>query len=890
MKKSGRWDRIRRIFELPDREEIDRELEFHIEMRAEELEAEGWSEDAARREALRLLGDRGAVGDRMYRVSTRDRRRRRLSEMWGGLFRDVRFAGRTLRRSPGFTLTVLAVLSLGIGANVSIFSAANAVLFRPLPFGDPDALYMLYETNPDFGWVDVTAAPANLLDWAEQVTAFEAVSAHADFLDRPALLREGGATVVGASAVMGNFFDALGVTPAMGRPFRMEETWEGGDPVVVLSHELWSREFGADPGVLGRTIPLESGPRRVVGVMPPGFTYPHPETDLWIPMGWPADARAEPWFRRAHFMRGFARLAPGVTAAEADAELQAVVARLEAEYPDTNTRMGAGMAPMRDFLARGSTTQLLVLMGAVTLLLLLAAANVANLILVRGRGREREIRIRSVLGAERGRLLAQLGAECGLLALVAGGIGLALGWTGVRGIARIQPLGIAGVTDLALDPRVAGFALGASLVCALLASVGPVWHLVRRGSSASLRESARGSSPDRGTRRAARVLVAFEVAVAVVLVAGAGLMIRSYGEIRSVDPGFTVEPVTAFLITLPEDRYPDGEAVNGYFDRLTESLEGRPGIERAGTIEALPLAGSSWSSQFQAENWSPERVGFEVLHRRADPGYFQALDIPLVRGRMFEPSDRAGPLTVLVNEAFAREHFPDEDPVGTRIAFTREASSSSTWYEIIGVVGDQRQNSPTIPTRAEVFENRHQDWGREAWVVLRTSGDPAASIAVARSAVEELDPLVPIARTRSMSEVWRTSVGRERLVLLLLVLFGATALAMAVVGVYGVTAEAARLRTREIGIRMALGARAREIGRMMLRQGLGVVLGGLALGLLASLLLTRTLAAYLFEVSPADPLTLTVVTLVLAGAAGAASYLPARRAARLDPSRSLRAD
>jgi putative ABC transport system permease protein len=406
-----------------------------------------------------------------------------------------------------------------------------------------------------------------------------------------------------------------------------------------------------------------------------------------------------------------------------------------------------------------------------------------------------------------------------------------------------------------------------------------------------LKDGGRGGTAGRQGLRTVNLLVATEVALALLLVVGAGLMVRSFWLLRDVDPGFQVEGTLAVQLTVPSTRYAERDQVLAFYDQLTEALEGRPGIERAGTVGHLPLAGQSWSSQFQAEGWPPDRVGFEIVHRRADPGYFEALGIPLVRGRMFDSSDGPeAPLVVVVNETFAREHFPGEDPLGQKIAYDRAATAESTWYEIVGIVGDQHQNSPGQPVVAEVFENRDQDWGRFSWIVMRTSMEPMSVVPVFRSVLREMDPLIPVASVRPLEEVWRTSMAREEFILTLLGIFGAVALVLAAVGVYGVTAQAARKRTQEIGIRMALGAAAPDVLSMLLRQALRVVGLGLAVGLVATLLTTRVLTTLLFGVAPTDPGTLAAVVVLLGGVALLACYVPALRATRVDPVRSLRAE
>jgi putative ABC transport system permease protein len=817
------------------------------------------------------------------------REERERDPMFRTLIQDARFALRTLTRSPGYTAAAVLVLSLGLGANTAMFSTANALFFRPLPFADEDHLYMLYETNPEFGWTNAQAAPANFLDWRERVEAFQDVAAYSEFQNPVTYILDGQPVLLNLSTVSGNFFEVLGVPPIVGRGFRWEETWDGADDVVVLSHRLWESMFGADPAVVGQTLQFGTASAEIVGVMPPDFTFPIEETDLWTPWGWnPADREAV-FFRRAHFVRAIARLAPGVTPEQADAELQTEVAGLQQQYPETNRVMGAGMAPLRTFLVSGVRTPVLVLVGAVAALLLLACVNVANLALIRAVARRQEVALRNALGAGRSRIATLLLVENLLLALVGGALGLALGWGAVRAIDGLASMNVPAATTLALDHRVLLFTGVLTTVTALLFGAAPVLLAMRSDLGTRLKEGGRGASGGPGALRLTGTLVAVEVALAVLLVAGAGLMVQTALRLRTVDPGFRTEGVLAVRLTVPAARYVERDDVLAFYDRLLESLEARPGIERAGTVGQLPLAGPSWSSQFQAEGWPADRVGFEILHRRADRGYFEALGVPLVRGRFPEASDRAeAPFVVVVNETFAREHFPGEDPIGQRIAYDRAATASSTWYEIVGIVGDQSQMSPALPARAEVFESRYQDWARNNWVVLRTSGSPLEVMPAVRETLRELDPLIPISEVRPLRDVWRSSMAREELVLVLLGAFAALALLLAAVGVYAVTAQSARRRTREIGIRIALGAVSVDVARLVLRQGMGSVVAGLVVGVVAALLATRALSSLLFGVGARDPGTLAAVALLLLAVGAVACWIPARWATRLDPVRSLR--
>lgn len=804
---------------------------------------------------------------------------------------DVRFGFRMIRRNRLFAATAVMVVTLGVGAFTAVFSAVNSYFFRPLPFQDPDRLVALYETNPEFGWDDADAAPANVLDWREQVPGFEDVAFYSGFSDQATYFQDGEPQLLTTAAVSGNFFAVLGVAPALGPGLVFDDTWAAPLPKVLLADEFWRTRLAADPGVVGRTLELDGFEVQVAGVMPPNFRYPFDDTDVWQTMGWNPESRQEVWFRRAHFIRPVARLADGVGVSQATSQLQTVVERLQRDYPDTNRVMGAGLMPLRDFMIRGVRRSLQILFGAVSLLVLLACINLANLNLVRASGRAREMAVRMAVGAGRGRVVRQMVTESLVLCLMGGALGLWLGWLAVRAVERLSPLGIEGATQIALDARVMVVGLGVAIAVGVIFGAVPALNAGWGAPSGALREDGRGASQGRRRVRTTGALVGAEVALTLMLVVGAGLVFRSFVHLRNVDPGFRTEGVLSVQISVPSARYPDRDQVLSFWDRLGEMLEGRPEIVAAGTVGRLPLDGTSWSSQFVAETWPAGRVGLEILHRRADRGYFEALEIPLVAGRHFDASDEPdGPLVVVVNEQFAREHFPGENPLGQRIAYDRVPDEESRWYEIVGIVGDQHQVSPGQPARAEAFENRNQDWGRTAEVVMRTEGDPLSSVATFRDVLAELDPLIPMPRARPLRTVWRESTAQEEFILTLLGGFGILALLLASLGIYGVTAEAARRRTREIGIRMALGADRIGILRLMLRQGLLVVVLGMVVGLGASTVATRFLAGQLHGVQPHDPATLIGVVVLLGAVALLASLIPAHRSTKVDPVESLRAD
>jgi putative ABC transport system permease protein len=814
---------------------------------------------------------------------------RERAGMFDVVRQDVRFAIRTLRRSPAYTATAVVVIAIGIGASTAIFSALNAFFFRPLPFADADRLVSLYETNPEFDWTDQSAAPANLLDWREQVRSFADVAGYSELNGPIAALIDNEPNVLNNAQVTGNFFSVLGVRARLGRTFTFDDTWASETPGVVLSHTAWRSLFSGRPDVIGRSFVFGSTRVEIIGVMPEGFSFPALDTHVWTTFGFAREAREAVWFRRAHWVRPIARLADGVTVAQANADLQRVVRQLQVEYPATNRVMGAGLMPARDFMIRTVRRPLLILFVAVGLLLLLACANVANLTLVRGSERTRELALRHALGAGRVRIARQLLTESLVLAALGGTLGIALGWAGVRGMTALTSLGIAGATTVALDARVVLFAAAISVISGLLFGLAPTIRSTAGDVQRSIGDDSGRTTAGRSGLRTVRGLVIAEVALAVILVVGAGLMTRSVLLVREVNPGFRTEGAIAVQLNAPASRYPSRDHVLAFQQRLLEALEAQPGIERAGMIQQLPLSGMSWTSQFITHGWPPDRVGVEIAHRRADAAYFEALGIPLMRGRMFDRRDGPdAPRVVLINETLAREYFRGENPIGKRIAFERVATDSTNWHEIIGIVRDQHQVSPAQPVRAEVFEHRVQDWSRSNWVVLHTSVVPSSVIPSVRAALRALDAQIPITRVRPLREVWSASIAREQFILTLLLIFGTVALLLAAVGVYGVASQAARRRTREIGIRMALGAAKSDVLRLMLGQSFMPVGIGLAAGLAAALIGTRALVSVLYGIAPNDPLTLAGVISLLALVAALACYLPAWRALRHDPLRSLK--
>lgn len=876
-----RW--IRRLRAVLGRRTVDEELQeefsFHLEQQTAKYVAEGMSAAEARRRAAVDFG-----GVERYREEVREAR---YLSWVHHLARDLRYVIRGLSHRPGFIAAILLTLSVSIGACVAMFATANALFFRPLPFTHESRLQRIYETNPEFGWTDADAAPANFLDWRANVKAFEDVAAYMGFRSQSTWVENGEPRILDVSDVTGNFFDVLGVRPALGRAFTWEETWSDASKVAVISHATWEQHFHADSAVVGRSIQLDSDTYQIIGVMPRDFTFPNEGTHVWKTFGWDHANYAQVSFRRAHYIRPIAKLRAGVTTELANSALQVEVERLKLAYPGTNRVMGAGVTPLRDFLLADLRQPVLMLAGAVAVLLLLACANVANLALLRALARQQELALRGALGAGRARLAAMIMTEHWTLAIAGGMLGTALSWGAFR-LRGIPAFGVPAANSVVFDYRVGLFAVGLTVLCAILFSAAPLAMAAQQGDGQVRSNQQRATGSSR-LQRLTNALVAVEVALAVILVAGAALMAQTAYRLRHVDVGFRSDNVLAVQFSLPESRYPNREATTAFYDRLIETLEARPGIERAGTVGQLPLNGASWSSQFRIAGWPEERVGNEILHRRADRGYFEALGVPLVRGRFVDETDRAGtPPVVVINEAFAKAHFPGEDPVGKRIVFDRAPDANSIWYDIVGVVGDQNQESPATPTRPEVFESRTQSGGRNNWLVIRTANAPMDAVPTVRTTLRELDPLIPIATLRTLEEVRRSSMKRQYGVLGMLGAFGILALFLATVGVYAVAAQSARQRTREIGIRLALGAAPPDILRLVLRRGVAALTLGLGLGLAVTLAATRALSSLLYGVNATDPTTLAAVALVLLGVGTAACWIPARQAARLDPVMSLK--
>ncbi len=864
--------------------EMEEELRHHLTLETERNVGLGLSPAEAGRRARLSFG-----GMESAREGHRDARGTRwLTD----LVADLRYAVRSLRRSPVLALAAILTLALGIGANTAIFSAVNAVILRPLPFTDPGRLYMLWEQNPEKGWYKNVVAPANMLDWKEQVAAFQDVGAWADWQASVTLTGEGRPIRLLSSYVTGNLFSVLGVHPLAGRSFTPEESWRTGTRVALLSERIWRNQFNADPAIVGKTLQLDGNATQVVGIMPRSIgAFPREGMDVYLPMAWDPTRRAEVGFRRAHWLRVAARLRPGVSAADADAELQTTVRRIQVDYPATNRVMGAGMTPLHEFLVGDTRQALLVLLGAVGVLLLIACGNVGNLLLVRAAGMEREVALRLALGAGRGRVVRQALTESLVLSLFGGVTGIVLGWWGVRVLIRLQPPGMLPVTDIGLDWAVLGYIFGITLICGLLFGAAPALWGAHRSPVESLKEGGKGSSSGHRVRRWSDLLVIGEVALALLLTVGACLVLRSFWRLAAVDPGFDAKGTLAVLVVVPGSRYDSDAKVYDFFTELVRRGREIPGVTAAAGTTSLPLTGLRYTSDFTAEGWGPDQIGYEVGHHEVTPDYFRTLGVPILKGRGFTDADRAdAPQVVIINQALANRYFAGEDPVGKRVTFDKVPDSTSIWRTIVGVVQDERLEALSLDPRPEFIAPAAQDGGAGLYLLLKTEGNPADLGPGVRDLIAAMDPDLAITSISTLEEVRDRSLARQRFMLTLLGSFSLVGVLLAVIGVYGVMAQLARGRIREMGIRIALGAQAAEVQWLVVRHGLRLVGLGLVVGLAGAVLLSGSITVLLFKVQPLDPLTFVVVPLLLVVTGVSACWLPALRASRASPALALRAE
>jgi putative ABC transport system permease protein len=790
-------------------------------------------------------------------------------------------------KQPGFTLLAVVTLGLGIGANTAIFSVVNGVLLRPLPYPEPERLVALWETKTTAGQEPNTrneVALGNFLDWRAQQSVCDEIGAltYASLN----LTGTGEPERLQGAVVTTNLFQLLGVQPMAGRPFLQEEEDPASQRAVIISDGLWQRRFGSDTSLVGKMLTLNGNQHVVVGIMPPGFDLQFPisrEIDLWTPMR----INAPEANRQSHYLYVLGRLKRDVTPEQAKESMTVLAGQLEQQYPKTNADRGANVIPLHRQVVGEVRTHIQVLFAAVGFVLLIACANVANLLLARVAARHKEIAIRTALGASRLRLVRQLLTESLLLSVLGGALGLLLAFWGIDSLRALAPPDVPRLGEIGLHWPVFNWTLGVAIITGVLFGLAPSLAASKSDLNESLKESGRSTAAP-GRARMRNLLVVAEVALALVLLIGAGLMIRSFIRLQHVNPGFDPNHLLTMNVLLPAQKYRD-KAISNFFDRLFERIRGVPGVEGVGGIDPLPLSNSNATTGFLIEGGPALALADrpEVGERTVTPGYFGAMRIPLHRGREFNSQDRDDtPRVVVVNEALARRFWPGEEAIGKRIGF--KAADPQVWHEIIGVVGDVKHSSLTIDPKPEVYFAYQQYPDRFMSLVVRASSEPSALATSIRDQILAVDPSQPVFDIKTMDERVSKSVAPTRFVMMMLGIFAALALILAAVGIYGVISYSVTQRTHEIGIRMALGAEARDVMRMVVRQGMTLALTGVVVGLVGAFALTRLMSGLLFGVSSTDTLTFGVISLLLTGVALAACFVPARRATRVDAMIALR--
>lgn len=803
-----------------------------------------------------------------------------LQELTG----DVRFGLRLLARSPGFTIVALITMALGIGANTALFSVVNGVLLKPLPYPEAERIVYLRETNLARGWDSFAIAPFNFRDWQEQNRSMELLAAYWPRTvtytggDRPRRLS--------GYRVSEGYLQILGGGPVLGRGFSEEDMEPNREGVVLLDHGFWEESFGADPEVLGRSMLLDGEPHTIIGVLPQGWRHPFNRsgTDVLLPL-----RPASWWGRGNHFLSGFGRIRPDVTVEQARADLSAVAAALEAEYPNTNTGWDVLVRPLDDVLLGEARPQLLILLASVGLVLLIACVNVAQMSLARGSGRGQEMAIRTALGAGRARIVRQLLAESLLLALFGGVLGVLLAAACLKGLFVGWPQILPRMQEIDLNGTVLFFTAGLSLASGLLFGLFPALSVAGSGLGEALRRSGRSVSADPSLRRLRGGLVIVEVGLAVVLLVGSGLLIRSFLALQSEDPGFEADGRLALSTPLPVSKYPTDEEARAYGAITLERLAAIPGVESVAITSLIPVSGQDeiWGLEIEGRPPSSPDEYISALHYRVSAGYFRTMGIPLRMGRQFGPGDRVGSVPVaVVSESFEHDHFPGESALGKRIRFGGDES----WWEIVGVAADVQHYQVGQASMPQVYLPFDQRPDRDVSFVLKASVPPLSLGRAVRNEIQTVDPDMPVELVRTLEQVVAEDIAAPRFRTTLLTSFGLTALLLAVVGLYGVISYTVSQRSREMAMRMALGAQQSSILKLVLWGGVPLVAAGVIVGLGGALALSRILESMLFGVSANDPVVFAAVPSLLVAVAALAMLIPALRATRVDPVRVLSAE
>ena len=793
------------------------------------------------------------------------------------IIKDIRYGLRSLLKRPAFTAIAVITIALGIGVNTAIFSVINAVLLRPLPYDDPARLisFRSNQSAPDLA--DVEAQSKTFSRFGGMVMQPLAYTGQSE----PVQFQIG--------QVTGGFFETLGVKPARGRFINNEDDRNGAPFVVVLSHDLWVKHFNRDEQILGKAIPLSGNMYTIIGVMPAGFATPRENTEAWTPVHVSNPVAAN--FRGVHFLRTYGRLAPGVTIEQARAEMQVVDQNLAAQYPAENKNRSTVLFALHERIVGETRRSLLILFAAVSFVLLIACANFANLLLARAAERQREFVIRGALGAGRWRLMRQLLTESLLLSLAGGATAVVLAFWATSLLVSFKPENLPRVAEIGVDGRVLGFTLGISVLTGLIFGLVPAWTASRGQASDALKEGGRSSTAGSARQRLRSAFVVVELAVALVLLVGAGLLVKTFWNLRSIEPGFNPENLVTMRVELPESRYEDVASQTRFRKQVLAGMNARPGVQAA-MISELPLSGDSLNHDFIVENRPPIAPGDEpsVETRSVLGDYFKVMQIPLQRGRDFAAPDfdEKAPLVGIANDTLVRQYFPDEDPVGKRVRWARNPQVQ--WITIVGVVGDVKHFGLDVPEEPALYTPYTQinPWKRWMSIAARTQGNMAGIAHDLKQEIWKVDSQLPVTRVETMSEVAASSFAVRRFNMSLLSVFAGLALVLAAVGIYGVMSNAVTQRTQEIGIRLALGARTIDVLKLIIRDGLMLVSIGVAVGLAGAYALTRLMTTLLFGVTPTDGLTIVVVSAVLIGIALLACFIPARRATKVDPLVALR--
>ena len=869
------------MFGLEPKPDVEAELSFHVEMRMRELVDEGETPERAWRRALERFGDYDRARQECVAINERRRRHMDWTQFLTELRQDIGYALRTMRRAPAFTAAALATLALGIGANSAIFSVVNGVLLESLPYREAGRLHHLQMLYPDGTQYDSLSAP-DFMSVRADARVFEQLAA-VD-LRNVTVLGAGEPQEIEAAFVSDGLFELLGFGVTLGRPFRAEENRPGQATVTILSHGLWQRLFGGDPGVLGRTISSAGVTYTIVGVAAPESTLPYP-AELFFPIEYgPAFDATTAQGRRSEFLAVIGRARTDVDAAAIDADLKRVGAQLQAAFKQTNERLTFASTPLREVIVGEVQRPLFVMLGAVGFVLLVACANVANLLLARGSARHGELSVRAAVGAGRSRLIRQLVTESILLGLIGGALGLGLAYWSTQALVAARPVDLPRIDDIRLNGTVVLFTFGAALFTSLIFGLIPALQATNEHLLRGLQESGRSSGGGRRSQRLRSSLVVAEMALAVILLTGAGLLIRSFIALTQVNPGFQPEGAITLRLTFQGAEYQNGDQVRTRVEQLITRVRELPQVTAVAAGSILPLGGLGALNDFAVEGAPPPPpdVNQEIAVASGTPEYFKAIGAPLIRGRLFTEADQPkSPMVALLNEAAAKKWFPNQDPIGRRVL-------SGGPREVVGIVGDVLQRTPGQPAVAQMFVPYAQRTGRTIRLIVRTNGDPMTLASAVREQVRALDPNLPLPQATPLQDVVARSVARPRFYMSLLTLFAAVALVLSATGIFGVMSYSVAQQSKEIGIRMALGASALDVLRSIVGRALALAGLGVIVGIAAALVLANLIRSQLFGVSAFDPATVAAVVVVLLVSAALASLLPASRAARIDPVRAFR--